>query len=302
MAMSNPEEDTAVFVAGGQFTADFFDRRSPELRFEFGAATHTGNVRTNNEDHYAIVKRRRTSELILSNIDPRELVLADDCAYGLVVADGMGGARFGEFASRIALQRMFELAQQATSWVMKYTDMDVLQIRERVQAYIQEIQSTLQKYVAADPAMAGMGTTWTSAHLLAHHALVVHIGDSRAYLLQDGELHQVSRDETMAQAFIDSGLAPDSVKRFRHILLNNLGGEKENVTAQIHHFQISSGDRLLLCTDGLTDMVSEKDVATILQQSSSAQAACDALIKAALENGGKDNVTAIVASAIEESQ
>ena len=84
----------------------------------------------------------------------------------------MGGARFGDFASRLALERMFELSQQATSWVMKYTGEEVLQIRQRVEAYVQDMQATLRDYVAANPTLAGMGTTWTSAHLLPPHALV----------------------------------------------------------------------------------------------------------------------------------
>jgi protein phosphatase len=294
--MPDNDEDTAVFIAGEPFAKEFFDASLPRLRFLFGAATHTGNVRRNNEDHYAIVRRRRTSELLLSNLDPADLSLADDSDFALIVADGMGGARFGEFASRVALQRMFELAQQSTSWVMKLTNLDVLQIRQRVEAYVQEIQATLRDYVAADPALLGMGTTWTSAHLMQSQALVVHIGDSRAYVVHDGELRQITHDETMAQAFIDAGLDPESVKKFRHLILNNLGGESDKVTAQIHHLQIDPGDRLLLCTDGLTDMLEDDDIAAILQQTSAPQDACDRLIAAALDRGGKDNVTVALAA------
>src|SRR6476659_7992529 len=300
MAMPDYDDDTVIFFDGERFSEKFFDPSSHRLQFEFGATTHLGNVRPNNEDHYAVVKRHRTSELLLTNLAPHDLVLADDCTYALVVADGIGGARFGEFASRLALQRMFELAQQATSWVMKYTNLEVQQIRERVEAYVQAIQATLQEYAAADPALAGMGTTWTSAHLLPPHALVIHIGDSRAYLLHDGELLQVTRDETMSQACIDYGMNPESVKKFRHVLLNSLGGDKDNVTAQIHQLQIGLGDQLVLCTDGLTDMVADEDIATVLQETSGPQAACDKLVTAALENGGKDNVTVVVASAIAE--
>jgi protein phosphatase len=299
MARPPDEQDTAAFIAGGRFSEEFFERRPQRLVFEFGAASHRGKVRPNNEDHYAVVRRRRTSELLLTNLEPQGATLADDSAFAMIVADGMGGARFGEFASRLALHRMFELAQQATSWVMKYTEQEVLQVRERVDAYVHAIQATMRDYIAADPQLAGMGTTWTSAHLMAPHALVVHIGDSRAYLLHDGELRQITKDETMAQAFIDSGLDPESVKRFRHILINSFGGGKDDVTAQIHHIQFEAGDRLLLCTDGLTNMVAAKDVAFVLQQKSAPQAACDALVALALDNGGRDNITAIVAAVAE---
>jgi PPM family protein phosphatase len=296
MAMPDRKRDTDDFVDTKRFAEDFFNPSTPLLRFDFGAATHVGNVRTNNEDHYAVVKRRRTSEVILTNLGPDDLVLTDDCSFAMVVADGMGGARFGELASRLALQRMFELAQQATSWVMKYTDAEVAQIRERVDAYLQEIQATLREYVDADPQLAGMGTTWTSAHLLPPHALVVHIGDSRAYLWNGGELRQVTRDESMAQVLIDSGMNPESVAKFRHLLLNSLSGDLKNVTAQVYQIKIEPADQLLLCSDGLTDMVADEDIATILRETSPPQAACEKLVAAALANGGKDNVTVVLAA------
>jgi protein phosphatase len=296
--MADSDKDTAEFAVAPEFADKFFDSSERRLQFQFGAATHQGHLRPNNQDHYAVVRRRRISELIKSNLGPNDLILADDNAYGMIVADGMGGPKFGELASRLALQRMFELAQQATSWVTRLKDLDNQQIRERVNAYVKQIQATLRGQIQADSELAGMGTTWTSVHLLSPHALVVHIGDSRAYLLHQGRLDQVTRDETVAQALIDSGADPESVSRFRHMLLNSFGGDMDNVTAQIHQLQIDAGDQILLCTDGLTDMVSDEDIATILQTSASPQSACDGLISAALENGGHDNVTAVVAAAV----
>ncbi len=299
--MAKPEhgEDTAEFVPGSCFNEKHFAPGNHGLRVEFGAASHTGHVRTHNEDQFAVVRRRRISELILSSLPASQLALGDDSAYAMVVADGMGGAGFGEFASRLALQTMFELAQQATSWVTKITDLEGEHIRQRVAAYVQRIQSTLRDYMHSDPTVAGMGTTWTSAHLLLPHVIVVHLGDSRAYLLHDGALHQITRDETLAQAYIDAGVEPTKVKNFRHLLLNSLGGDQDHASAQVHHFQIAPQDHILLCTDGLTDMVSDEDITAVLQQSSSPQAASDKLLKAALDNGGKDNVTVVVASAAE---
>jgi protein phosphatase len=296
--MAECDKDTEEFEVVSEFSDKFFDASEHRLDFEFGAATHQGRVRPNNEDHYAVVRRRRMSELILTNLPPGDLVLADESAYGMIVADGMGGPKFGELASRIALQRMFELARQATSWVTRLKDLDAQQIRERVEAYVTGIQGTLRDQIHADPALAGMGTTWTSAYLMSDRALVVHIGDSRAYLLHRGELLQVTHDETIAQALIDSGAEPESVSRFRHMLINSFGGETDDVKAQIHQLQIDVCDRLLLCTDGLTDMVGDKDIASILQTSASPQAACDRLVDAALAGGGHDNVTVILAAAV----
>jgi len=234
---------------------------------------------------------------LLTNLVADDLSFTDDYAHILVVADGMGGANFGEFASSLALRTMFQLASQATSWVMKLTDFDQQHVRERVAAYVQRMQAALRDYIERNPEFAGMGTTWTLAYLLPPHAIVVHIGDSRAYLFRQGGLRQITHDETMAQAFIDAGLTPESVKKFGHILLNSLGGEKEDVVAQIYQLEFGPGDQLLLCTDGLSDMVSDDEIADQLQRRATPQAACDALLSRALEQGGKDNVTVVLAAA-----
>ncbi len=114
---------------------------------------------------------------------------------------------------------------------------------------------------------------------------------------REARLEQITRDETMAQAFIDTGMEPDSVKRFSHILLNSFGGDNERVAAQIHQVSFGPEDKLLLCSDGLTDMVPENEIADVLQRHAAPQAACDALVSCALDHGGKDNVTVVRASA-----
>jgi PPM family protein phosphatase len=296
VAKSNELDDTDSYLTDDKFADKFFAPAGSPLFYSFGAASHAGKVRPNNEDHFAVVERRRSSELLLSNLDTECRALADDSVYCAVVADGMGGERFGEFASRLALETMFHLARNATSWVMKFTDFEAQQIRQRVKAYVQEIQKGLKRYVEADPALAGMGTTWTSALCLGRDVLVVHLGDSRCYTLRQQELRQITHDETVAQAFVDAGKDAVDVKQFRHLLLNHFGGDKQEVTAQIHHVRLEAGDRLLLCTDGLTDMVGDDEISQILQQISSPQAASDNLVARALDHGGKDNVTAVVAA------
>jgi protein phosphatase len=296
--MSDPtEEETLVFVPAENFTDDFFVPATPPVELAFGAATHVGRIRANNEDHYAVVRRNRSSEVLATNLQTSNLTFTDDHAYIMVVADGMGGANFGEFASGLALRTMFQLASQATSWVMKLTDFDQQQIPQRVAAYVERMQGALRDYTIRHPEFAGMGTTWTLAYLLPPHGIVVHVGDSRAYLFRDGQLRQITHDETVAQAFIDAGLAPASVKKFGHILLNSFGGDKDHVAAQIHQIEIAPGDQLLLCTDGLTGMVPDDAIAEHLRRGAAPQAACDALIDRALDVGGKDNITVVLAAA-----
>ncbi len=300
--MSQAIDDTAVFSTVNEFADFFFSAAGAKVPVTFGAASHVGNVRERNEDHYAVFRRRRSNEVLLSSLPPDELAVGEDHSYAMVVADGMGGMKSGEYASRLALQTMVELAGQATSWVMKFTSLDAQQLEQRVNAYVNRIHSTLQEHGKLDPAKAKMGTTWTSAHLMDGHAMIVHIGDTRAYQFRNGRLEQVTRDETMAQTLIDAGLDPDSVKKFRHILMNSLGAGNEEVHASIQPLDLRPEDQILLCSDGLTDMVSDDEIAAVLKSHASPQAACNMLIRLALEHGGRDNVTAVLASAAIESE
>jgi serine/threonine protein phosphatase PrpC len=294
--MSQTNEDTVDFAPVQKFAEMFFSQSWKAVPIAFGAASHVGKVRSQNEDHFAVFKLQRTTELLLASLAPEDRTLLETCSYGMVVADGMGGMKSGEYASRLAVQTMLELASHATSWVMKFADLDAQQIQQRVEAYVDRIHATLQEQGQCDPTRTDMGTTWTSAHLLGQHAVIVHLGDSRAYLLRGGKLLQITRDETMAQALIDSGMEPKSVRKFRHVLTNSFGGGNEVARATIDHLELSSDDQLLLCTDGLTDMLRDEDIVAELCRHAEPQAACDSLVKRALENGGKDNVTVALAA------
>jgi protein phosphatase len=296
-SVSDPNEDTAVYPVMPEFADAFFAPRPSAVPFAFGAASHVGNVRSQNEDRFAVFRLRRALELIRSSLATEDLSVPDTHSYAMVAVDGMGGMKSGEMASRLALQTMVELSSQATSWVMKFTDLNAQQIEQRVGAYVKRIHAALQQHGQANPEMHNMGTTWTSAHLLGRHAVVVHLGDSRAYRYRDGKLSQVTRDETMAQGLIDAGMDPDSVSKFNHVLVNSFGGGNENAVATIHSLDFDPDDSLLLCTDGLTDMVAADDIAKELGRHSTPQAACDALVELALANGGKDNVTVVLAMA-----
>ncbi|MFO1091963.1 MAG: protein phosphatase 2C domain-containing protein [Planctomycetaceae bacterium] len=294
--MYDPHGDTSVATRTAEFANLFFAEGEPEHSVTFGAASHIGRVRTQNEDHYAVVRLRRRLELLKSSLPKDAADAPDALAHALVVADGMGGMKSGELASRLALQTMLELVSQATSWNMTLTNPEFQQIEKRIKAYVRKIHEALCERSRQDPAATDMGTTWTSAHLLRNQAVLAHMGDSRAYLFRDGALRQITRDETMAQALIDGGLPPETVTKFRHIVLNSFGGGNEQVEAKIHYVELEPGDRLLLCTDGLVDMVPDAQIAAELGKNPEPQAACDALVARALANGGKDNVTVVLAA------
>ena len=143
-----------------------------------------------------------------------------------------------------------------------------------------------------------MGTTLTMALSLGTDLLIAHVGDSPAYLLRRGELHRLTRDHTLAQEMADHGQisARDVAShRYRHVLTHAIGIQGAGGEPEIRRFRLADGDRLLLCTDGLTDMVDDATIAAELRRRASSAEACRALIDLALDRGGRDNVTVVVA-------
>lgn len=293
--MSHPPEKTATWTQLSEGLPGIFVPRRETARFEFGAASNVGKVRENNEDHYAITRRSRTREILFTNVETGDKALTEDHAYVLIVADGVGGRGFGELASELVLRFGWDLTDRATSWVMKFDPQEWESIRERILSYTTQIQAALMERAQSDPKLTGMGTTWTCTYLMGADGVLGHVGDSRAYLYRAGTLHQLSHDHTFAQELIDLGMPVEDTRRFKHVLTNSFGARGEPVRTQIDHISLEDGDRLLLCTDGLTDMVTDEQITATLQGTPEPQRACDSLIERALGAGGKDNVTVLIA-------
>ncbi len=286
------EKDTQVDVRGN-FKHSFFTSQSRDYHVELVAASHVGKTRLRNEDHFAVFQRTRVCEMLMSNLPSDEIAFVEDQAYGILVADGIGGAEFGDFASQLAIETLLHAAGLATSWVMKFQDMDAQQIRERAAAYVDRIQDAFRFYGKEEPGKKTMGTTLTTAYLIPPHAVLAHIGDSRAYVWRKGFLTQITRDQTLAQSLIDAGASREKVRGFGHVLVNSLGSGRDQIEADVMHVELESDDRILVCSDGLTDMVSDDLISEMLSESS-LQTACDALLDLALEAGGKDNITLVI--------
>lgn len=289
---------------------EFDESRSVEMRphnvpsalvqIDIAAQSNQGLVRHNNEDHYLVARIHRSLQTIVTNL--AEGILPerfDETAYGMMVADGMGGHAAGEVASSVAMLRLLELAVQTPDWVMKISERENAAIvMRRMTNRFRLIDDELREQGEAERSLHGMGTTLTVAVSLGTVLILSHIGDSRAYLLRSGKLHQLTKDHTLAQALIDAGIAEaddTSTRAMRHVLTAALGSTGERTDPQVQRLHLSEGDQLLLCTDGLTEMVADNSIAAVLTESTSSAAACEAMINLALAGGGRDNITVALA-------
>ncbi|MBM4070593.1 MAG: serine/threonine-protein phosphatase [Planctomycetes bacterium] len=269
------------------------------VRVELAGLSDVGRVRANNEDHFLVVRFSRAIDSLITNLPAGTVpAQAAEVGYGMVVADGVGGSAGGEVASRLAIQTLFNLAVSIPDWIMLPDSELTTEIMRRAGERYQQISTVLAEEAQADPDLRNMATTMTLAWSMGADLYVAHLGDSRAYLFHDGALRQLTRDHTLAQAMADRGeIAPEQVarNRLRHVLMQSLGANQCNVEPDIDRYELASGDYLLLCSDGLTDMVRDDIIASVFALKESAEAACRRLVDLALEAGGRDNVTVVVA-------
>lgn len=267
---------------------------------DVSARSHPGYLRPNNEDQFFVAKTSRALQTMLSSLPPGDVPeRAEEINYVLVVADGMGGHAAGEIASRLAISTLVNLALELPDWIFKVSDDTAPEIERRAREIVQQVGSAVYRRGCQDSTLRGLGTTLTAARSLGRDLMIVHVGDSRAYLYRAGALLQLTRDHTFAQLLVDrGGLRPCDVSNagVRHILTNALGGSTEDVDVDIDLLRLEDADRLLLCSDGLTDLVDDGAIAETLASAETSSEACDRLVQMALDRGGRDNVTVIVAA------
>jgi len=268
------------------------------FQVEIAAQSHTGNDGSNNADHYLVLRAERSLESVLTNLP--EAVLPrrfDEVAYGMLVADGLGGMPADEMASAMAVSKLVELVVNTPDWIMKINRRKAAVVKRRMIERFRQVDEALRQHTEKEPRLLGMSTTLTVACSLGADLFLGHIGDSRAYLLRGDELHQLTRDHTLEQALIDAGIGEAEnaiVRSMRRVLTAALGTSGLQFDPEVQHLQLCPGDQLLLCTDGLTESVDAATTASILRAASSADEACRALIEAALSGGG-DDVTVVLA-------
>jgi PPM family protein phosphatase len=265
---------------------------------DVAALSHRGKVRPNNEDNFLVVRFGRFLQTLLTSLPDSEFPGEfGDTGYGMVVADGMGGMAGGEIASRLAITLLLNLVLDTPDWIMGRDESDIEEVIRRAVSRFGVVNDAIIERARNQPWLAGMGTTLTMAASLGSDLVIAHVGDSPVYMARDGKLLKLTRDHTLAQEMADHGLvsARDVPARFRHVLTHAIGIPETGSDPDIRRFQLSGGDRLLLCTDGLTDMAEDAAIARELERAASSREACQALVDLALAGGGKDNVTVVVA-------
>lgn len=206
----------------------------------------------------------------------------------LIVADGMGGHAAGELASAMAVATFAEMSDE---------DVAVDEVLEYLAAGVDLLSERIGDVIAAEPRNQGMGTTLTGLAWMGDRMAVVHVGDSRAYLLRDGRLSQITKDHTYVQSLVDAGeiTAEEATRHPRRNLLNRAVDGIHSVEADLSMRETRAGDRYLLCTDGLSGVVGDDKLAEVLRTDSDPTGAVAHLVELALEGGAPDNVTVVVA-------
>ena len=243
-------------------------------QIECHATSETGTGRRTNEDQYLLAPLTPST----SDADP---------AYLFAVADGLGGAPAGARASSIATRTLLRALREP--WADP---------REALTSAVLRCQREIDAHTERHPERAGMATTLTAALVLWPKVVIVHVGDSRCYALRPSHADRVTGDQTIAERMARIGvIRPDQVasSRWKNVLANVIGGRSPDVSPELYTTTLRWGDALLLATDGVTDVVADDEILALARERGSAEAVCGRLIRAAEENGGKDDRTVVYA-------
>lgn len=258
------------------------------LRQNSGTATHVGRVRDHNEDYVAKLDYSLDQS---GTAKPMGLY---------IVADGMGGYQAGEKASRDSVRKAFtdfiggHIMQDLQAGTRKLTaEMTTASPVDTLRTLVQDANRVI--YDKRRELDSNRGTTIAALLIVGEQAAVANVGDSRTYLFRDEQLTQISQDHSLVFSLFKSGqITEDEI--YTHPQKNEIYrslGEREDVKVDIFDLAVRAGDRLLLCSDGLWEMVRNPEIASILKAAASPQAACDQLIATAFDNGGEDNISAL---------
>lgn len=270
---------------------------------EIFGLTNVGKVREHNEDSFLVAQLERSMRVYQSNrpVNDGSKVKGPPQGWLFMVADGMGGHAAGEVASAMTVDSLARYAFTLMPWSLPRSKDDSRILARGLREAVRKAQADMKAAAQTGAGKRGMGTTLTMAYVTWPNLFVVHVGDSRMYALRDDQLHQVTHDHTLAQQLVDSKvMSADEAEEseFSNILVNALGGDSDELRVELHHATLFAGDVLMLCSDGLTKHVGTARVREELAKVSAGGAVEDTtrrLVQHALDGGGTDNVTVVIA-------
>jgi protein phosphatase len=248
------------------------------MRIEIAGTTHVGMKRSHNEDAYLLL--------------PEESLFC--------VADGMGGHSSGEIAAKIAVEQLAEFYKltardQDATWPFKM-DKSRTYDENRLATAIKLANIRIFEHANSDSKYKGMGTTIVGVHFASNQAYIAHVGDSRGYCFRGGVLKQLTEDHSLLNDYLKARrLTPEEIEAFPHknVIVRALG-MKETVDVDLGRVDPKDGDTFLLCSDGLSTMVSDAQIQEILSSTDELEPACEKLVDLANTAGGHDNVTCVL--------
>jgi len=262
--------------------------------------THPGKVRPNNEDHFLICALKKHMQVYHTSLpDVSQLAGDERVAMLAMVADGVGGAAAGEEASRMALEGITKYLSQTLQCYYSSDLSDDTEFVHTLEEAALKVHNEIAMATQSDRSLRGMATTLTLWLGVWPRAYLLQVGDSRCYVLKDGQLMQLSRDQTMAQELVEQGVftrTEAAHTRWAHVLSSAIGGPQ--AAPSVKRLQQEWGLVGLLCSDGLTRHVSDDRIRERLMNMTSSRQVCEALVQDALDEGGNDNITVVVGRAV----
>lgn len=271
---------------------------SSRTKVDLGAASHKGKARAFNGDSYLALSFQRSLHTVLTNL-PVGLTPAGyrERGHAMLLADGMGGMPHGDVAGRTAILALVDLMLGTPDWNMRPDLMGTLEVLRRMEERFGRLPGAFRERAESEPYLAGMGTTMTLAVSLGADLVVAHVGASRAYLFRRGHLLRLTSDQTVAELLAKAGvIQPEDVPGHyaRRTLTGSITTAGEKAEVELRHARLADGDQLLLCSDGLTEVVAEAVIADVLEKRMAAAHAARALVGLAVAAGAEDDATVVL--------
>jgi len=292
------ESDVSLVRPETMATAKLPEHRPP-LTVRSQGLTSPGQVRPNNEDQFLIAVLSKALQVQQTSLPQAKVQYGAERGFLCIVADGMGGHAGGEQASALAIDSIEGFVLGTLKWFFQLEGREGGELLKEFQQALGQADARLFAESRQHPELHGMGTTLTMTYSQDHELFVVHAGDSRCYLFRGTLLYRLTHDHTMVEEMVSRGVIPPEEAahhRLRHIITNSVGGHEPGVKVEVHKVHLEPGDRVLLCSDGLTDMLTDDEIAAILQAEEDPHGACQRLVARANEQGGRDNITVIVSA------